>query len=33
VHPATIHRLEKTAEYFRKNPRALKALRGYIESD
>jgi len=33
VHADTIHRIEKTAEYFRKNPRALKALRGYIESD
>lgn len=32
VHPATIHRISKAAEYFRKNPRALKALRGYIES-
>jgi Mn-dependent DtxR family transcriptional regulator len=33
VHPATLRRIEKAAEYLQKNPRALKALRSYIDSD
>ncbi len=33
LHPATLRRIEKMASYFRKNPKALKALRGYIESE
>ncbi|MDV3244232.1 MAG: transcriptional regulator MntR [Nitrososphaerales archaeon] len=33
VHQATLRRIEKTASYLRKNPKALKALRGYIESE
>lgn len=33
VHPTTLRRIERTAEYFRKNPRALKTLRGYLEPE
>lgn len=33
VHPITLKRIEKTAEYLQKNPKALKALRNYIDSD
>jgi len=32
VHPSTLRRIEKAAEYLQKNPRALKALRDYIDS-
>jgi len=32
VHPATLRRIEKAAEYLQKNPGALKALRKYIDS-
>lgn len=32
VHSATLRRIEKAAEYLQKNPRALKALRDYIDS-
>lgn len=33
VHPTTIRRLERVAEYLRKNPSTLRALRKYIESE
>lgn len=32
VHPTTLRRIEKAAEYLQKNPNALKALRKYIDS-
>ena len=32
VHPVTLRRIQKTAEYFRKNPEALRDLRKHIES-
>lgn len=32
VHPTTLRRIERAADYLQKNPRALKALRRYIES-
>jgi Mn-dependent DtxR family transcriptional regulator len=32
VHPATLKRIERAAEYLQKNPQALKALRNYIDS-
>lgn len=33
VQPTTLRKVEKLAEYLRKNPAALKAIRKYIESD
>lgn len=33
VHPTTIRRLERVAEYLRNNPSTLKAMRKYIESE
>ncbi len=32
VQPTTLRRLERLAEYLRKNPAALKAMRKYIDS-
>ena len=32
VHPATLRRIERAAGYLKENPRALKALREYIDS-
>jgi Mn-dependent DtxR family transcriptional regulator len=32
VHPTTLRRIERAAEYLQKNPKLLKALRDYIES-
>lgn len=32
VHPTTLRRIEKTAEYLQKNPKVLKALRDFIDS-
>jgi DtxR family transcriptional regulator, manganese transport regulator len=31
VHPSTLRRLEKLAEYLRANPRTLKAIRDFVE--
>ena len=31
VHPATVKRFERLAEYLRENPQALKAIRQFIE--
>lgn len=33
VQPTTLRRVEKLAEYLRKNPAALKAMKKYVESD
>lgn len=32
VHPTTLRRIEKAAEYLQKNPRVLRSLREYIDS-
>ncbi|HYC12558.1 MAG TPA: iron dependent repressor, metal binding and dimerization domain protein [Nitrososphaerales archaeon] len=31
VHPSTLRRFEKLAEYLRENPNTLKAIRGFVE--
>lgn len=31
VHPSTLRRLERLAEYLRENPRTLKAIREFVE--
>lgn len=32
VHPATLRRIERAAEYLKENPRVLRALRDYVDS-
>jgi Mn-dependent DtxR family transcriptional regulator len=31
VHPSTLHRFERLADYLRENPETLKAIREYVE--
>jgi len=31
VHPSTLHRFERLAEYLRENPQTLKAIRRFVE--
>jgi Mn-dependent DtxR family transcriptional regulator len=31
VHPSTLHRFERLADYLRENPQTLKAIREYVE--
>ena len=31
VHPTTLHRLERLAEYLRTNPKALRTIRKFVD--